>query len=722
MTVELNNLRIMESQEDGIDVVFDIPGYGGDSSRHDMNETTTSKTAATAAVDRISELGNDMLLHIISFLPSTTDVTRTSVLSKRWRHIHNIVPFTRFAVGPGPFAEDDEDEGKHKAQCHDAARRIIAGVDATLAERDDKGGDVDDLEISLVYRSPDNDKFFKLVPVGRRYYIHDHFHEGDITPSQVQSWLRFAESHVTGSFFLEVPMNATAAVELDLKEALIEKAEEEEDLDMAVAVEEVATVEEEELVEEKVVTDKGEKVVVEEISPAKEVLAEDEIAVAEKAEEEEDVGVAVEEVALEELVVEEVVADKKEEVVVEEVAPVEEVLAEEEMAAAKEEEVAVKNVVPTDEELAEQEVATEEKEETVEEEVAPAEEELAKEEVGVDEEEDEELIEFPSSSRAVAMSLTLGDADIKVPIIRFRAFHALTDFTLCHASINPYKRDDLYLARFVSSSCCPQLRSLHLSHIAGLFRLPLVNVPDTLEELQLSDLPELHRFRVYSPSLRVLRVHDCCLDYDNPNAARVSAPRLEVLDWDNLVFLACQEFIDTPAVRQLKEVHLYSHGGDETNNAAICLLKSCTAVNDLELGLTVRVETTTLAAAASVDRISKLSDDLLLLILGFLPEAKDVVQTSIVSRRWRHLWTVTPTLRFVIRVEDTAANQLVAAVDSIIARRDAITDKADVKDLEISFIYQSYYRRFHLWHSGHAVNITQANITAWLSFAERRVT
>uniref|UniRef100_A0A0D9XZW3 FBD domain-containing protein n=1 Tax=Leersia perrieri TaxID=77586 RepID=A0A0D9XZW3_9ORYZ len=133
-------------------------------------------------------------------------------------------------------------------------------------------------------------------------------------------------------------------------------------------------------------------------------------------------------------------------------------------------------------------------------------------------------------------------------------------------------------------------------------------------------------------------------------------------------------------------------------------------------------EMTTSAAATSVDRISNLSDDLLLLILGFLPKAINVVETSILSIQWRHLWTITPTLRFVARVGGAAANEIVAAVNSVLAQRDAIADKADVKDLEISFIFQPDYPRFFFGHSYQAVNITQANIAAWLIFAERRVT
>ncbi|EEC69399.1 hypothetical protein OsI_38550 [Oryza sativa Indica Group] len=173
------------------------------------------------------------------------------------------------------------------------------------------------------------------------------------------------------------------------------------------------------------------------------------------------------------------------------------------------------------------------------------------------------------------------------------AFRALTDFTLCRAKINAYDNDDLRLGHLLSSPCCPRLRRLELRHVAGLIRLRLDAVAGTLEELRLVYLPDLRRLHVDAPGLRLLRVGHCDnLPYsDDPGAARVSAPRLETLAWDGLEYRACREFIATPTVRHLKKLSLYSHGGadDETNVAAVRLLKSCTAVDHLELRLTVRV-------------------------------------------------------------------------------------------------------------------------------------
>ncbi|CAM0885540.1 unnamed protein product [Alopecurus aequalis] len=46
-----------------------------------------------------------------------------------------------------------------------------------------------------------------------------------------------------------------------------------------------------------------------------------------------------------------------------------------------------------------------------------------------------------------------------------------------------------------------------------------------------------------------------------------------------------------------------------------------------------------------VDHITDLSDDLLLHVFRFLPDARDVVCTSVLSTRWRSLWMRAPVLR-----------------------------------------------------------------------------
>ena len=54
-----------------------------------MREIMTNATlaAAVSGVDLISDLEDDLLLRILSFLPAASEVARTSVLSRRWRHL-----------------------------------------------------------------------------------------------------------------------------------------------------------------------------------------------------------------------------------------------------------------------------------------------------------------------------------------------------------------------------------------------------------------------------------------------------------------------------------------------------------------------------------------------------------------------------------------------------------------------------------------------------------
>lgn len=55
--------------------------------------------------------------------------------------------------------------------------------------------------------------------------------------------------------------------------------------------------------------------------------------------------------------------------------------------------------------------------------------------------------------------------------------------------------------------------------------------------------------------------------------------------------------------------------------------------------------------ADSDDRLSELPDALILVILSLLP-VQDVVATTLLSKRWLHLWTTTPSLHFWSRSDN----------------------------------------------------------------------
>ena len=74
--------------------------------------------------------------------------------------------------------------------------------------------------------------------------------------------------------------------------------------------------------------------------------------------------------------------------------------------------------------------------------------------------------------------------------------------------------------------------------------------------------------------------------------------------------------------------------------------------------------------ASGEDRISQLPDAVLRHILSFIPSTKCVVRTSILSTRWKHIWTCVPNLYFD-DAEFSSSADFVAFVNRVLLVRDS---------------------------------------------------
>ncbi|KAK7272524.1 hypothetical protein RJT34_29176 [Clitoria ternatea] len=86
-----------------------------------------------------------------------------------------------------------------------------------------------------------------------------------------------------------------------------------------------------------------------------------------------------------------------------------------------------------------------------------------------------------------------------------------------------------------------------------------------------------------------------------------------------------------------------------------------------------------------VDRISNLPDDVICHILSFL-STKEVVATSVLSTRWRSLWTLVPTLDFEDDWRCFLRTSFVNVVGNVLAQRKA----KSIKRLNLSSYIKSY--------------------------------
>lgn len=117
------------------------------------------------------------------------------------------------------------------------------------------------------------------------------------------------------------------------------------------------------------------------------------------------------------------------------------------------------------------------------------------------------------------------------------------------------------------------------------------------------------------------------------------------------------------------------------------------------------------SAAATVDRVSSMPDEILCRILS-LVTTKEAVASSVLSKRWTHLWLSVPNLVFPsIRVNDIESNsRLIESVYSVLLSREA-----NGSNFINTFQLCVQYGHPHL-----AYNFGFPNITKWVNLVAQR--
>ncbi|CAL4987228.1 unnamed protein product [Urochloa decumbens] len=111
---------------------------------------------------------------------------------------------------------------------------------------------------------------------------------------------------------------------------------------------------------------------------------------------------------------------------------------------------------------------------------------------------------------------------------------------------------------------------------------------------------------------------------------------------------------------------------------------------------------------AGEDRISALPDELLHAILVELRSARAAARTSVLSRRWRHVWEHLP--EFILDDHDTTRRPLPDAVDAALAAFSATAPPLECLHIQIRFLRQGSSR----W-------VQASRAAPWLRFASEHV-
>ncbi|WCJ17761.1 F-box family protein [Euphorbia peplus] len=100
------------------------PERGGSSPEIETSPENKRLNLEKKKVDRISDLPDCLIQHILSFLPSTKEAIRTGILSKRWKNQWSRVPVLIFYSTA--FGKDFQPKSQHLMEC--LAMRILGQI------------------------------------------------------------------------------------------------------------------------------------------------------------------------------------------------------------------------------------------------------------------------------------------------------------------------------------------------------------------------------------------------------------------------------------------------------------------------------------------------------------------------------------------------------------------------------------------------------------------
>ncbi|CAL5036931.1 unnamed protein product [Urochloa decumbens] len=178
-----------------------------DSTAEEEDETRNTKrarlsppAAAGDGADRISSLGDDVLLRVLVLTGDARDAVRTGALSRRWRGLWTRLSALRFAYSVPPPPASSAGSGGDERRA--ALERFISFVNGVLARRARSGCAVETLSISYTTAMGDAQDWI-------RTYDGDGDELEQLMPASAgaaaQDWIHYAFHHGVRSLAVDLP-------------------------------------------------------------------------------------------------------------------------------------------------------------------------------------------------------------------------------------------------------------------------------------------------------------------------------------------------------------------------------------------------------------------------------------------------------------------------------------------------------------------------------------